>query len=241
MSRPPQASGERISRSPTVSSELEQIFVAATGRPSAGVAHYRSGRAVRGVSNSGDAPRRAPTAAFGAIAAMILAGASAFAVVYSVPRSSLSRPAAAAYATTPPAPTIAPVAAPPGELRPETSDVVVARSELAPSHHRVPIKMAQLRMKPHATPVRQIGQRDVILADLRLRRAYARAISAGVSQSIIVDYRNRWEDLRYEAKSRPERVVVSYRAMANDLTRMSMAPRRYFPREAFREADAMIS
>lgn len=62
-------------------------------------------------------------------------------------------------------------------------------------------------------------RRDVLEADSHLRAAYDRAIRRGVSHSVLVDYRNRWADLRERDKSDPTSLIDKYTALANDLGR----------------------
>lgn len=69
---------------------------------------------------------------------------------------------------------------------------------------------------------------QVMAADRRLRRAYARAGDAGVSRPAMVSYRNRWAALRRQAIRDPGRVIVGYGAMAAELSREArLAERRY--------------
>lgn len=62
---------------------------------------------------------------------------------------------------------------------------------------------------------------SVMEADGRLRRAYAGARSAGVSSTVLADYRERWETLRHRARREPRVVAARYDAMASDLNRMA--------------------
>lgn len=69
---------------------------------------------------------------------------------------------------------------------------------------------------------------QVMSADRRLRRAYARAGDAGVSRPVMIAYRNRWAGLRRQAIHNPGRVVAGYGAMATELGREArIAERRY--------------
>src|SRR5438093_344817 len=47
-------------------------------------------------------------------------------------------------------------------------------------------------------------------ADTRLRRSYDRAIDAGVPRRVLVDYRERWADLRDDGRRHPDRLVRGY-------------------------------
>lgn len=57
----------------------------------------------------------------------------------------------------------------------------------------------------------------VMQADQELRRAYERAARDGVARRTMVSYRERWSDLRHDARRRPEKVISAYRRMAADL------------------------
>ena len=216
---------------PPVSTELEEIFVAATGLPSSHAVWRPLSQTPRGRSRN--AGRRLPVEAFGAAAAMILAGASAFAIAYSAP----SGPEAPAPAS----PThhmvsiVTAAAAPAAPVSPIVGSERVGLVSGVPPFQP---KAGKIRSRSHLASSRRPGHGDLFLADRQLRRAYARAVSAGVPRTILVDYRNRWADLRDEASWRPDRVAVGYRAMAGDLTRMSQPPRRYSPRGSSREARA---
>jgi hypothetical protein len=60
-------------------------------------------------------------------------------------------------------------------------------------------------------------------ADRRLRRAYAAAVRAGVSRSILVAARDRWSATR---RAEPSRVVAVYGALAGDLERRAHRRRK---------------
>ena len=164
---------------------------------------------------------------------MILAGASAFAIAYSAP--------AGPETPAPASPTRQMVSIVTAAAAPAAPAPSVAGSErVGPVSGDAPFQpeAGKIRARSHLASSRRPGHGDLFLADRQLRRAYARAVSAGVPRPILVDYRNRWADLRDEASWRPDRVAVGYRAMAGDLTRMSQPPRRYGPFESSREARA---
>jgi hypothetical protein len=235
MSGFPQASDQAGSAAPSVSSELEEIFVAATGLPSSYASWRPAAGTPRGPSQA--ARRRLPVGALGAAAAMILAGASAFAIAYSAPTS----PGTSASAG-PARPTLSIVTAAAAPAAPTSPDAAsaAASARVGPVSGGPRPEPAAERTRAHvrAPSSRRPGQGDLMLADQQLRRAYARAVSAGVPRPILVDYRNRWADLRHEASWRPDRVVLGYRAMAGDLTRMAQPPRRDGGRGSLREARA---
>lgn len=110
---------------------------------------------------------------------------------------------------------MAPVAAPSTQISAQPQQVAVAAAAWRPAR---PPQIVRARRPTHE---------DLMAADRQLRRAYARAVSAGVPRPILVNYRNRWEDLRQEASWRPARVAIGYAAMASDLTRMSQPQRGY--------------
>jgi hypothetical protein len=59
-------------------------------------------------------------------------------------------------------------------------------------------------------------------ADARLRQAYAAAIRAEAPRSVVVDYRNEWEQLRQRAPDQPGLVTARYNEMAGELRRMAV-------------------
>jgi hypothetical protein len=59
----------------------------------------------------------------------------------------------------------------------------------------------------------------VIQADRHLRAVYESAIRRGVSRTVLVDYRDRWADLRERQTDEPARLIDSYGALAYDLGR----------------------
>lgn len=64
-------------------------------------------------------------------------------------------------------------------------------------------------------------RRAVVQADRHLRAVYESAIERGVSRSTLVDYRDRWADLRDRHTENPTRLIQSYGALAYDLGRES--------------------
>ena len=110
--------------------------------------------------------------------------------------------------------------------------------QITPSSPPAPIAPEQardMRAKSAAGCRGLSGQRrqtcfhaQVMAADRRLRRAYARAGDAGVSRPAMVSYRNRWAALRRQAIRDPGRVIAGYGAMATELSREArLAERRY--------------
>jgi hypothetical protein len=97
-----------------------------------------------------------------------------------------------------------------GDARPASTRGVVRAAE--------PTPMAQ----PASCEQDSAGdecRRAVVLADRHLRAVYERAIQRGVSRSTLVDYRDRWADLRDRDTENPTRLIESYGALAYDLGR----------------------
>jgi len=61
--------------------------------------------------------------------------------------------------------------------------------------------------------------RAVVQADRHLRSVYESAFRRGVSRDVLVDYRDRWSDLRERHTEEPARLIESYGALAYDLGR----------------------
>jgi hypothetical protein len=67
-------------------------------------------------------------------------------------------------------------------------------------------------------------RRAVIEADRHLRSVYESAIRRGVARGVLVDYRDRWADLRDRHTENPTRLIESYGALAYDLGRETPGP-----------------
>ena len=67
------------------------------------------------------------------------------------------------------------------------------------------------------------AHRVVISQDRALRRAYDRAVHAGVPRAVLAGYSRRWAGLRRDARAHPERVANGYAAMTRELTRRAQA------------------
>jgi hypothetical protein len=78
--------------------------------------------------------------------------------------------------------------------------------------------------KAKLTPSRRSRPSDLMAADRRLRAAYSHAIRAGVPRHVLVEYRDRWADLREDASWKPERVAAGYGRMSADLERLARQP-----------------
>jgi hypothetical protein len=125
------------------------------------------------------------------------------------------------------------------ELAPQAlpEPLVLARRVEPPPPKPALTKVAQSQPRPRtrATARREVGQArsgcaryrgealarclwpDVMQADRELRRAYDRAARDGVARSMMVSFRNRWSDLRHDARREPEKVITAYRRMTSDL------------------------
>ncbi len=207
---------------PSVAAELEAIFLEATGKPSIHSADRGASAVVGRIDPAAPRPARVPAARLGVLGAVILSGISAAAVL--LPQhnavSSSGQPQAAVAAVT--------------RVRPSdlSSLHLAANAQVQPQPVAAPVvrpmrvKSAPPHNRSHARVAGRPSFDDLMVADQRLRRAYGRAISAGVPRPVLVDYHNRWADLRQEASWQPERVRLGYNAMAADLTRMSASHRR---------------
>jgi len=130
-------------------------------------------------------------------------------------------PVLAAPAFSPPGLAPARVVTPAAAVEPK---VEPARSPKARPDRRAPSRRASA-----ATPCGadgRCGHADVMAADRRLRRAYAAAVRAGVSNAVLDDYRDRWSSLRRRAPEEPRRVTVGYRRLATELESEAARPRR---------------
>jgi hypothetical protein len=70
---------------------------------------------------------------------------------------------------------------------------------------------------PPLCPTGESCRAAVLDADRHLREAYARAVRLGVPHYVLVQYRDRWADLREQAIDRPGSLVQSYGALAREL------------------------
>jgi hypothetical protein len=90
----------------------------------------------------------------------------------------------------------------------------------ARARRREPMPMAQPASCEHNATGAGC-RRAVIQADRHLRAVYERAVRRGVSHAVLVDYRDRWADLRERNTEDPVRLIESYGALAYDLGRES--------------------
>ncbi|MGZ3272352.1 MAG: hypothetical protein ACXU8Z_01190 [Caulobacteraceae bacterium] len=116
---------------------------------------------------------------------------------------------------------VSPAPAKTAAVRPRTMlrpSLASARTAQARPPIRLPIPVAQ----PASCEQDEGGEacrRAVVQADRHLRSVYEGAIRRGVSRSTLVDYRDRWADLRDRETDNPARLIESYGALAYDLGR----------------------
>jgi len=216
-----QVPADRPSLAPSVAGDLEAIFAdAALG----GAGRRTSASKVRTV---GGRRSRWPMATVGAVAAAGFVGLSAGAGLVGLHSPSKASRAAATSAPAPAAPramlpvqvaVVSPTVSVPEANGPvpvlDTEPVADTPSARAPGQ-------ARMHMAAHRRPARA---GDLLAADRRLRVAYSHAVHAGVPRHILVDYRNRWADLREDASWRPARVAAGYGQMSDDLERLARRP-----------------
>jgi hypothetical protein len=221
-----------------VADDLAGIFPESAGAPEPRRLRLGGRARTRAEQTSG---RRAPRAArLGALAAVALVGVSAGAVLTKLParKAEPAPPAAArqiAIVQGPPAqPALAPLATLPiNRPAPVTTPVAAPVTPApAPTVKRIAAHAKPARRAPRLVTASTACGRGgcsratVLAADARLRRAYAGALHAGVSQRALLDYRDRWWALRRRAPHEPARVVAGYRQMAAELDRMAARQRK---------------
>ncbi len=117
------------------------------------------------------------------------------------------------------APSPAPILPVEVAARPDPEPVAVAEPE------PVVVKVRTRAPKPRAASKPTLvagcpspcGRADVAAADRNLRRAYTRAVRAGVPRPVLATYRERWDDLRHGARDEPRRLVRAYGSLAMGL------------------------
>ena len=216
----------RIDRARAVSSDLEAIFADAV------LPDPAQGRAARVRSFASARRGGLRAASIGALAAAGLAGLGAGAMM--APGKEL----AAAQSQTPvqvvtnePLPAKAGYSGYPWSPEPYAPmQVGLPPPQPAQATPAVMKAVKAPRPKPAPKAASPCGRRcsydEVMQADVRLRRAYFRAMDAGVSRSTLVSYRDRWSSLRRYGKRQPERLVSGYAVLTRDLTRAANRARR---------------
>ena len=178
----------------------------------------------------------------GGTAAMLLVGAAAGLVglgagAFMIHAPSPATPAHAAVQVSPPqaAPPIALAEASPA---PAIVEPPPAAKPARASPLKVPARPPPRAALAEAPPVRRreaepqaqpascernaagVGcRRAVIQADQHLRAVYESAVRRGVPHAVLVDYRDRWADLRDRDTEDPVQLIESYGALAYDLGR----------------------
>lgn len=124
-----------------------------------------------------------------------------------------------------PVPTLVASAPPPGAA--VTPRKAFVRKIHKASVHKASVHKAVVRRAPvhkisaHAACRGSRCAPTLVEADARLRRAYAAAIRADVPRSVLVDYRDAWEELSHRAPDQPRQVAARYSDMAGELNRMA--------------------
>ena len=113
----------------------------------------------------------------------------------------------------------------------------------APARHEPPA-MAQPASCEHDS-VGPGCRRAMVQADRHLRDVYQSAIRRWVPRAVLVDYRDRWTDLRDSESDNPARLIQGYGALAYDLGREARdegegAHRRRAPGGLKALADALL-
>jgi hypothetical protein len=142
-------------------------------------------------------------------------------------------PIAVAQAAAEPARDPAPVAAQPAAkpsavaekaaVRPRTNSRLrhpYTKAAGAKPPIRLPIPTAQTRSCSQDAAGDEC-RRAVVQADRHLRAVYETAIRRGVPHATLIDYRDRWSELRDSETDNPTRLIQSYGALAYDLGRES--------------------
>ena len=210
----------------SVASEMEAIFVAATGLPSRPRTEPAPRPKARFLSPSAPSARKPAQGVAGALAAAALAGVALGAILSGSPLAlhrSASAPAPAAVAAPErlPVSTGAPYAPEPTLTVPLAVERRGLQRAVSPAVARPVVRQIAHRSAGDACRAARCTHSELMAADRRLRVAYAKAVRAGVPRPVLVSYRNRWASLRHDAVDRPNQVANGYGAMAGDLNRMA--------------------
>lgn len=201
--------GDAAHRSRAVAADLAEIF--ADSRPAAVGAGDSAVRRLAPRTGS-----RFKPATIGALLAAGLVGVSAGALLArdAQPAVKAPEPAIAAVTAPIPAPVPTPVAPPAAPV------IQAAATEPPPAVQKAVEVKAKPKPKPKKAKARpaRASRADVLAADRRLRRAYDRAIRAGVPRPVLVDYRNRWNRLRRTTWDEPTQLVRGYDRLERGLS-----------------------
>lgn len=188
----------------SVAHDLDHIFRAAP--PAAAVPAAPKARILGGRS----LPRKAARASLASLGALIAAGLVGLSI--------------GAVITRPPGPPTPPTTQAPAPAPVQTAPVIVAQAPV-PAPEPAPAKAEPAPPAKAAPPRRaRSGGRsyaDMLAADRRLRRAYERAIRAGVPRATLASYRSRWASLRRRSSDEPARLIAGYASLASDLNRLA--------------------
>lgn len=209
--------GDAASRSRAVAADLSEIF--ASSQPSAAVSGDSAVRRLAPRAGS-----RFKPATIGALLAAGLVGVSAGVLLAGKGAKSSEtalEPAIAAVVAPIPAPVRAPI--------PQPVAPVIQASAVEPAPTVEKAVEVKAKAKPKAKPQKAKPQKaearpvrasraEVLAADRRLRRAYDRAIRAGVPRPVLVDYRNRWNRLRRTTWDEPAQLVRGYDRLERGLS-----------------------
>jgi hypothetical protein len=196
-----------------VAADLDAIF-ASVSAETRGPSRARSLTVIPGRGPA--RPRRLQLASLGAIASAALVGLAAGTFVPSTP--SRAPTVAQSPLPDPNPPFVPPVQAavlpqPTSPAQPEVrAEPAVERRAAAP-------RPRATKAKSRSCARARCSRSEVMDADVRLRSAYFRAVRAGVPRPVLVQYRNRWAQLRVNARHEPQRLVTGYRSLATGLAR----------------------
>lgn len=250
--RLPAATAAAVPMARSVAEDLEAIFPHRSRTQGAPALRLRVG-----AGRAGGTAHARPVgyaSAVGALAAAALAGVSAGALLGPGPVA--LRPQPGLQVKAPALPSPGPLPAGPLHARPPR---ILAAAPQSPASARATLHKASARrpaaQRRHAVMARRARCHgascrapSVMQADARLRHAYAEARRAGVSSTVLADYRDRWDSLRRRAPREPSLVAARYGAMADDLDRMAArhavererAPRHVGPWRALRTQIAAL-
>lgn len=207
---PPPFSGREVA------SDLGAIFTPRTRPASAPRAAEEEVRPTR---------RGIGVASMGAITAAAFAGLAAGVLLPDLWRGKAPPPVAAAPpVSTAPAPAmktpglvaaraVEPVAAPVIVQAVATPEVQVVRPQA--------VKRTTPTPRVESSAPRCCSHADVMAADRRLRRGYARAVDAGAPRAALVQIRREWASLRRHAPENPGLVIDGYESLRQDLAQLS--------------------
>jgi hypothetical protein len=210
----PRTAGPAVWQAASVADELESLFVDATG-PRSRPVDLPPSRPRAVTRTLAEARKSRP--AIGALMAAGLVGIACGALLVPAHKAGPLAVAPSSAVVAPVTQAVAVSAAPPAELFVAEPVRIVPAPAPAPRLTKATARAAAPSACRHA----QCTHSELLAADRRLRKAFSRAVDAGVPRAVLVDYRNRWASLRHDAVYRPNRVATGYGAMAGDLNRLA--------------------